>query len=127
MAIALSSKVNFLGFFQEKEFRIEKELLLTTLPSLGPKYSISFKLAVSTFASGRQNVLHLTTGGNFGELGHRIPAVFLFSNKDFQIFSAVNDNYNHLYRKESLDLIEQKWIQINIRQIVRDKRVVMYD
>ena len=114
----------FLGviFSQKEEFPLLKNNLLTTLSSVQREYSISFEVIVTkhTYYSWR-NIIHLTTGGNFGQLGYRIPGVWLNKDNQLQIGSAVNGNSYHFTHPKPLS--EGRWYRIEIDQIKRDTKV----
>ena len=75
----------YTGLYLTEEFTINKDRLRTTLPLLNKEYGLSFELSVVKYGKGWQNILHLTTGGNWGQIGDRIPAVFLLDNRTLHI------------------------------------------
>jgi len=82
------------------EMAIEKSKLVTTLPSIGKEYRISFDLLVAKHTSGNvwwRNVIHLTTGGNDGTYGFRTPGVWIFKTNKLHVSSALNGNHNSYF------------------------------
>ena len=105
------------------ETQILKSNILTTLPSVGTEYSVSFDLLVDKHTDHAvRSVLHLTTKENDSKLGNRIPAVFLYRNKMLHISSAVNGNPNY-YVNINQPLKEGQWYKIQIQQVKRNDKV----
>ena len=60
------------------------------------KFTIEFDVIVtSELTATYKNIFHVTTGGDNGALGNRIPAVWANKAKYFHICSGVNGNANY--------------------------------
>ncbi|XP_065651871.1 uncharacterized protein LOC136079651 isoform X2 [Hydra vulgaris] len=89
--------------------------LITSIPLLEKEYSVSFKLKPESYFQFFRNVIHLTTGDDYGKYGSRTPAVFVYPNSlGLQIASAVNGNNNYNFLTQPLSLNE--WSSIKISQ-----------
>ena len=97
---------------------------MATLPSVGKEYSVSFDLLVqSGVDSFYHNVLHLTTKGDIGKLGYRIPAVYLRWDNVLHICSAVNGKSDYIFNPINHTLTEGQWYNIQIQQVQRNDKV----
>ncbi|XP_065651875.1 uncharacterized protein LOC105847418 isoform X3 [Hydra vulgaris] len=96
-----------------------RDNLITSIPLLEKEYSISFKLKPETFSQVWTNVIHLTTGDNYGKYGSRIPAIFGNPSTlgSLQIASAVNGNSNYNFITQPLPLNEWSSIKISQKQL----------
>ena len=110
-------------FSQKEELPLRKDNRLTTLSSVDKLYSVSFELFVTKHTSAEwRNIVHLTTGGNYGQLGNRIPAVWLRKGNLLYIYSSVNDNKDYVYAYDE-PMIEGRWYRIEIDQVKTDEKV----
>ena len=103
--------------------QLTKNNLLTTLPSVGLEYYVSFELLVTKHTPGAwRNVIHLTTGDNKGVYGYRVPGIWLSSDHKLHITSAVNlvDNFIYNYGQP---VEENEWIRLEIQQIFKGSKV----
>ena len=103
--------------------QLTRDNLLITLPSVGLKYYVSFELLVTKHTPGDwRNVIHLTTGGNKGVYGYRVPGIWLSSDHKLHITSAVNgvDNFIYNYGKP---VEENEWTRLEIQQIFIGSKV----
>ena len=101
---------------------------MTTLPSVGPEYSVSFDLLVDkhTYHPGvsNRNVLHLTTENDCCNLGDRVPGVWLNNDDNtLHITSAVNNVGDYIYDHRVEPLKEGQWYKIQIQQVKRNAKV----
>ena len=110
-------------FSQREELPLLKDNLLTTLSSVDKEFSVSFELFVTKHTSGDwRSVVHLTTGGNYGQHGTRIPGVWLNKDNQLHVESSVNDNHDHRYHYHE-PMIEGRWYRIEIDQVKTDEKV----
>lgn len=58
------------------EILLAKETLLTTIPWMSAEWIISFTLTLTSL-SDDCNLVQFTTGGDYGVVGGRIPAIFI--------------------------------------------------
>ena len=111
-------------FSQKEAFRLRKDNLLTTLSSVDMEYSISFELFVTKHTSGDwRSIVHLTTGGNYGQHGYRIPGIWLHKDNQLYIRSSVNGNHDYIYHYAQ-PLTEGSWYRIEIDQVKTDGKVL---
>ena len=111
-------------FTQMKEIDLQRNNILTTLPSVGPEYSVSFDLLVDKHTlHDYRNVLHLTTKGDGGQLGYRIPGVWLTKDNTLYIASTVNGDDDYVYVYKSVPLKEGQMYKIQIQQVKRNDKV----
>ena len=69
-----------------------------------------------------RNVIHLTTGEDKGQLGNRIPGVWLFRDNKLHIQSAVGRNFDHKFTYQE-PIVEGRWYRIEIQQVIRNEKV----
>ena len=70
-----------------------KDGLLAIIPWMSPEWIVSLTLRLINQLPGDSvcNIIHFTNGGNFGQLGNRIPAVFLTRDSDIPLIFYVNE------------------------------------
>ena len=105
------------------ELKLIKSKHVTTLSSVGKEYFVAFELMVTKHTPGVwRNEIHLTTHGNLGAYGYRIPGVWLYQNHNLHIASAVNGNHNYYYDHKD-PLKEGEWYHIAIMQVIENSQV----
>ena len=109
----------------DKEFTIVKDQLYEgfQVPFLGKEFSISFELFINNLTTVPwESVIHLTTDGNIGKMGDRIPGVWVNKDKQFHVVFAINGEDN---RHKAVGTAEEnKWIKVEISQKpTADKKV----
>lgn len=95
---------------------VHRNKLLATIPIQERSWRLSFKVRPLETVPGWGSLIHLTTGGNFGVFGYRIPGVwFNRGATSLHICSAINHNHNQCINTYHLPLgtsanvvIEQK-------------------
>jgi len=101
-----------------KEVPIVKEQLYEEfqVPFLGKEFSISFELFINklTTTVPWESVIHLTTDGNVGKMGDRIPGIWVKDGKTLHIAFAINGVGNTVKNVGALE--ENKWIKVEISQ-----------
>ena len=104
------------------DMNIQKSNLVGTLPSIGKEYQISFDLLVINHHKGTdaRNILHITTGGNHGKYGDRIPGIWIWDRR-LSISSALNGNHNSHFQLPT-ELEEGIWNSLHISQILIDSK-----
>ena len=108
------------------EHKMKKNTLLTTLPTLGKEFSIAFDLFISDEEPETEwrNVLHLTTGRNYGPNGSRVPGIWwLKSSKRLQLSASISGNDN--YQLNHVGVNTNRWIKLEIKQFLRGTKVGM--
>ncbi|XP_065671184.1 uncharacterized protein LOC136089265 [Hydra vulgaris] len=93
-----------------------KNNLVAILPLLESKYSVLLKLKPIRIPAGFKNIIHFTTGNNFGAFGERAPAIFNDGSGKLYIYSTVNKSNGayELFRSKPLPL--HKWTSIRMSQ-----------
>ena len=75
------------------ELELTENNLLTTLPTLGKEWEISFQFKPSNYDnSGWTNLLHLTIGGDGQIIGDQTPAIFFDTGMDVTTSIGANPN-----------------------------------
>ena len=106
------------------ELQLEGRKQLTTLPSVGKEFYISFEVQVTKHTPGVwRNILHLTKSGNAGH-AQRIPAVWLYQDNTLLIVSSVNGNVGYGYQHKQQPLKEGKWYWLEIQQVLKEGKVL---
>ena len=108
-----------------REITIVKDKLYEEfhVPFLGKEFYISFELFINNLKKVPwESVLHLTTDGNFGKMGDRIPGVWVKDGKQLLVAFAISGEDNR--HKAVVALEENKWIKVEISQKpTADKKV----
>ena len=61
------------------------------VPFLGKEFLLKFEFFINKITEDPwQNVIHLTTGGNVGKMGDRIPGVWVTKRKELWVIFAIN-------------------------------------
>ena len=93
------------------------------VPFLGKEFSISFELFINKLKKVKwESVIHLTTDGNIGKMGDRIPGVWVKDGYELYVAFAINGEHN---RDKFVGAVEEiKWIKVEISQKpTADKKV----
>merc|ERR1711970_1234094 len=104
------------------EIKLEKNKKLDELPFIGKEFSISFELFLDNFPAADVpyvSVLHFTVGADSGNMGDRIPAVWVKPSKEIHITSAISGNVNSF---ENYAIETGKWNKIEINQKLVDEK-----
>ena len=108
-----------------KEVPIVKEKLYEEfqVPFVGKEFSISFELFINKLTTVEwESVIHLTTDGNIGKMGDRIPGIWVKDGKTLHIAFPINGVGNTNKNVGALE--ENKWIKLEISQKpTADKKV----
>ena len=94
------------------EFRPTKDVKITTLTRITKEFLIRFDINAASFTDYWQNLFHMTTRGNYGRYGDRIPGVWTLG-AQIRISYAVNDNHDYY---KFIDIEKDKWISFEISQ-----------
>ena len=107
-------------FEKSAPFELKRNALLTTLPSLPREWMVEFEFKPTNFDhSGWTSIFHMTTGGNMGTIGDRIPAVFYHPDRGFHICSHNNQNLDYCIQDSTSPTIG-KWTKIRVSQELLD-------
>ena len=111
----------------EKEFqKIGQGNLLTTLPTWGPTFCLTFDLYINSFDGSSLNhgyaeLLRLTsTDADCCGLGDRIPAIFAHKNGHLHIATQIGNTGNAV---RDVSLVKSKWHQLELVQYVESGKV----
>ena len=70
---------------------VDKNALLTTLPKLTKEWKVSFEVNPTDYKyTGYASLLHLSIGGNRGQVGDRSPAIWLHKTRGVLVSSAID-------------------------------------
>ena len=99
------------------ELQLKKDNLLTTIPTLGIEWEISFEFKPENYDNTKYtSILHLTVGENISVLGDRIPAIFFHSKSGLHVATSLGDDPN--YHKDIIPKLPlNKWSTIVVSQI----------
>ena len=99
---------------------LKRGSLLTTLPTLSQDWRISFQFNPFNFTSsgnGYTSLLHLTSGGKWGNFGDSTPSIFFQPNFGMQVVSAINENPDFKYKTNlKLSIPVSQWSTISVSQ-----------
>ena len=78
---------------------IKRDHLFKTIPEVTPFYEVSFSIKPLGFENtGVNNILHLTTGGDYGKHGQRTPGVWFHNGTTkLHIISSINADHSHAW------------------------------
>ena len=101
-------------------FRVTKNNLYQTLPTLFKQWSISFHIMPLGINPLKENtnILHIGTGGNWHQYGDRSPAIYFHPlTTEMHIYSAINGNKN-FHCKFTASLIPMnEWTRVEVSQL----------
>merc|ERR1712061_329587 len=102
-------------FEKSAPFKLKRNALLTTLPSLPREWMVEFEVKPTIFDhDGWSNIFHMTKGGDARTIGDRIPAVFYHPRSGLGIRSHINQEPNYAEQFDSLPIGE--WTKIRVSQ-----------
>merc|ERR1719430_660861 len=108
------------------DISIKANNLLHTIPHLKKEFVVEFYLKPSKFLKGWSNVLHMTTGCDYGKYGCRTPAVWFGPGDDGRLVlqSAVNGAIDYGYGVQPAPIIPAgKWTHISIAQFMEGEKM----
>ena len=99
------------------ELELTENKLLTTLPTLGKEWEISFQFKPSNYDnSGWTNLLHLTIGGDYTNIGDRTPAIYFIPYIGMQVATAIGANPD-FYTDSSTAPPVGEWSTLTLTQL----------
>ena len=113
------------------EGQLEKNKEIKSVPQMGKVYSVSFDVKPTSFEDGLRSVLHLTTGGDAGKYGDRIPAVYFHGSKGtnteraLHICSSLGGVVSKCYTTKK-NIPVNTWATLKIFQKLVDDKYVYY-
>ena len=100
------------------ELEIAKDSLLTTLPKLTKQWKVSFEVNPSDFKyTGYASLLHMTIGGNKGQVGDRSPAIWLHKTRGVLVSSAIDGKVAYSKTVKPLPAAGE-WTKIEVSQVL---------
>ena len=100
------------------ELEIAKDSLLTTLPKLTKQWKVSFEVNPSDFKyTGYASLLHMTIGGNKGQVGDRSPAIWLHKTKGVIVSSTIDGKVAYSKIVKPLPTAGE-WTKIEVSQVL---------
>ena len=118
---------NHLFCLEPRSSQISQGNLITTLPTWGPSYRITFELYINSFdganlKNGRlAELLRLTTtDGNCCAIGDRIPAIFTDKGGFIQVGTQIGNMGN---KWKNVNLNEKTWYRLDLMQYAWNNKV----
>ena len=123
----LMREINHLFCLDLRSSPISQGNLVTTLPTWGPSYRITFELYINSFdganlKNGRlAELLRLTsTDGNCCAIGDRIPAIFTDKGGFIQVGTQIGNMGN---KWKNVNLNEKTWYRLDLMQYTWNNKV----
>ena len=102
----------------EGSHEVAKNALLTTLPKLTTEWRLSFEVNPTDFNyNGYASLLHLTIGGNRGQVGDRSPAIWLHKSRGVLVSSAIDGKVAYSKTVKPLPAAGD-WTKIEVSQVL---------
>merc|ERR1712218_320871 len=104
------------AFEQPDERPLMKRKLLSTIPTLGERWRVSFEVFPESFNhKGLASVLHMMTGEKATKFGKHIPAVWIHRSKAIFVSTSLGKKPTFTRRFRSKVAL-RKWTQIEVSQ-----------
>ena len=108
-------------FSHPGEHQLVKNTLLSTLPTLGKEWKISFQFKPTNYDfKDWTNLVHLTVGGNHEHYGDRTPAIFFKPDRGLVVSSSINGENNNYVRTRVPTPPVNHWTTVSVSQIKSD-------
>ena len=112
------------AYSMDGELEIAKDSLLTTLPKLTKQWKVSFEVNPSDFKyTGYASLLHMTIGGNKGQVGDRSPAIWLHKTKGVIVSSTIDGKVAYSKIVKPLPTTGE-WTKIEVSQVLMEAKHV---
>ena len=101
----------------EITFQSTENKKLTEITTLGPQFSIEFRINVSSYPSSEMaNIFHFTsTGAECCQVGDRVPAIFLDNKGRLRVAFPLNGDGEELLNTRRI-LLKRRWYKVKIIQ-----------
>ena len=89
-------------------------------------WNLEFDLLPTGVQAVQANIIHMTEGGNWQNIGDRYPFVYIYARGTsgyLMIQSYVSGDPLHTYRMPN-DLSTLSWTHIQIQQFMREEKVI---
>ena len=102
----------------EDSHEVDKDSLLTTLPKLTKEWRLSFEVNPTDYKyTGYASLLHLSIGGNRGQVGDRSPAIWLHKTRGVLVSSAIDGKVAYSKTVKPLPAAGE-WTRIEVSQVL---------
>ena len=102
----------------EGSHEVAKNTTLTTLPKLTTEWRVSFEVNPTDYKySGYASLLHMTVGGNRGQVGDRSPAIWLHKTRGVLVSSAIDGKVAYSKTVKPLPAAGE-WTRIEVSQVL---------
>ena len=102
----------------DRSHEIAKDVLLTTLPKLTTEWRVSFEVNPTDYKyTGYASLLHMTIGGNRGQVGDRSPAIWLHKTRGVLVSSAIDGKVAYSKTVKPLPAAGE-WTKIEVSQVL---------
>ena len=102
----------------DRSHEIAKDALLTTLPKLTKEWKVSFEVNPTDYKyTGYASLLHMTIGGNRGQVGDRSPAIWLHKTRGVLVSSAIDGKVAYSKTVKPLPAAGE-WTRIEVSQVL---------
>ena len=106
------------------EQEIAKESRLITLPQLTKQWKVSFEVKPTDYKyAGYASLLHMTIGGNRGQVGDRSPAIWLHKTRGVLVSSAIDGKVAYSKTVKPLPAAGE-WTRIGVSQVLVEAKHV---
>ena len=100
------------------EQEIAKDNRLITLPQLTKEWKVSFEVKPTDYKyTGYASLLHLSIGGNRGQVGDRSPAIWLHKTRGVLVSSAIDGKVAYSKTVKPLPAAGE-WTKIEVSQVL---------
>ena len=100
------------------EQEIAKDNRLITLPQLTKEWKVSFEVKPTDYKyTGYASLLHLSIGGNRGQVGDRSPAIWLHKTRGVLVSSAIDGKVAYSKTVKPLPAAGE-WTRIEVSQVL---------
>ena len=100
------------------EQEIAKESRLITLPQLTKEWKVSFEVNPTDYKyTSYASLLHMTIGGNRGQVGDRSPAIWLHKTRGVLVSSAIDGKVAYSKTVKPLPAAGE-WTRIEVSQVL---------
>ena len=100
------------------EQEIAKESRLITLPQLTKEWKVSFEVNPTDYKyTSYASLLHMTIGGNRGQVGDRSPAIWLHKTRGVLVSSAIDGKVAYSKTVKPLPAAGE-WTKIEVSQVL---------
>ena len=112
------------AYSMDRSHEIAKDALLTTLPKLTKEWKVSFEVNPTDYKyTGYASLLHLTIGGNRGQVGDRSPAIWLHKTRGVLVSSAIDGKVAYSKTVKPLPAAGE-WTRIGVSQVLVEAKHV---